>query len=179
MNHTKALIERHLVEVGQPYLALRAGAFLDQTNDPNPEELKKGVYRELVPGARFGMVFTGDLARYLAQAAVEVPDSALNQSVDIGWSTAATGEALGAAFTKVLARPIAVKPAYPAFAVSVVLPLVGLFNSGAKDMSSMIRFMRTGVYVSHNTQKQKDLFGDLYTVEQVVERYCRANALIG
>ena len=42
----------------------------------------------------------------------------------------------------------------------------------------MIRFMGTGVYVSHNTQTQQDLFGDLPTLEQVAERYCRANGLI-
>jgi hypothetical protein len=46
------------------------------------------------------------------------------------------------------------------------------------DMYEMIKWIDTGVYVSKDPQRQKQLFGDLPTVEESVERYCRDRGLI-
>ena len=70
------------------------------------------------------------------------------------------------------------KPAFPGFVVNLILPVAGMFNPGMKDMLSMIKWIKTGVYKSKNTQKQKELFSDLPTVEEAVRRYCRDNKLI-
>jgi hypothetical protein len=53
-----------------------------------------------------------------------------------------------------------------------------MFNPGVKDMHSMIRWIKTGVYISKNTHKQAALFSDLPTVEEAVRRYCRDKKLI-
>jgi hypothetical protein len=41
----------------------------------------------------------------------------------------------------------------------------------------MIKWIDTGVYVSKNPQRQKELFGELPTVEESVRQYCRDRGL--
>lgn len=70
------------------------------------------------------------------------------------------------------------KPAFPGFVVNYILPVIGMFNPGVKDMYSMIKWIKTVVYKSRNTQKQKELFSDLPKVEEAVRRYCKDNKLV-
>jgi uncharacterized protein YbjT (DUF2867 family) len=174
----KYLVEQYLKAIGQPFIALRPGAFLDQAKDFVYSKVQKGVFPAFVPGVSFGMIYTGDLARYAAMAAISVPDSELGISVDVGWDKPVSGEDLAAAFSKVLGKKVVSKPAFPGFVVNIVLPFLGIFNSGARDMHSMIKWISTGIYCSKNTQKQKDLFSDLPTVEEAVKRYCSDKKLI-
>ena len=124
------------------------------------------------------MIYTADLARYMAMAALCVPDSELGSSVDVGWDKPVSGEDLAAAFSKVLGKNVVCKPAFPGFVTNIVLPLVGIFNPVMKDMHAMISWIKTGVYRSSNTQKQKELFSDLPTVEEAVRRYCKDKKLL-
>ena len=75
-------------------------------------------------------------------------------------------------------KKVVSKPAFPGFVVNLILPVAGMFNPGMKDMLSMIKWIKTGVYKSKNTQKQKELFSDLPTVEEAVRRYCRDKNLV-
>jgi len=174
----KHLIEKYLREIGQPFIALRAGAFLDQAKDFVLPKVQKGIFPALVTGVSLGMIYTGDLARYIAMAATSVPDSELGITVDVGWDQPVSGEDLSEAFSKVLGKKVVSKPAFPGFVVNIALPVIGIFNPGIRDMHSMLKWIRTGVYKSKNTQKQKELFSDLPTVEEAVKRYCIANNLI-
>jgi uncharacterized protein YbjT (DUF2867 family) len=174
----KYLVEKYLREIGQPFIALRPGAFLDQAKDFVFPKVQQGVFPAFVPGVSMGMIYTGDLARYAAMAAVSVPDSELGITVDVGWDNPVSGEDLAEAFSKVLGILVLSKPAIPDFAVHFVLPVIGMFNPGVKDMHSMIKWIKTGVYKSKNTQKQKELFSDLPTVEEAVKRYCRDKKLV-
>jgi uncharacterized protein YbjT (DUF2867 family) len=176
--HHKYLAEQYLRETGQPFIALRPGAFLDQAKDYVMKKVPKGIYPAFVPGVSMGMIYTGDLARYAAMAAISLPDSVLGNIVDVGWNQPVSGEDLAKAFSKVLGKKVIAKPAIPGFIVNIVLPAAGIFNPGASDMYAMIKWIRTGVYKSSNTQKQKELFSDLPTVEEAVRRYCRDNKLI-
>jgi uncharacterized protein YbjT (DUF2867 family) len=121
--HQKLMTEEYLAKKRQPYLALRAGAFLDRTRDIVAPKVRKGVFPEWVPGVALSMIYTPDLARYAAQAALDVPASALNQSVDVCWDVPATGPQLAAAFTRALGRPVVAKPAIPPL-LFAVLPLL-------------------------------------------------------
>jgi uncharacterized protein YbjT (DUF2867 family) len=168
----KYLVEEYLKKEKQPFIALRAGAFLDQARDMVLPQVKKGIYPEFFHGIALGMVYTPDLARYAAQAATSLPDAALGRSVDIGWETPATGPLLARAFSMVLGKPVEARPAFPSIATKVVMPFLSLFNEGFRDMSAMMKWVGTGVYVSRNPQIQKELFGDLPTVEEAVRRYC-------
>jgi hypothetical protein len=118
------------------------------------------------------MIYTADLARYMAMAAISVPDSELGTSVDVGWDKPVSGEDLAAAFSKVLGKNVVCKPAFPGFVANIVMPLLGMFNPSVKDLHAMILWIKTGVYKSSNTQKQKELFSDLPSVEEAVSRYC-------
>lgn len=168
--------EQYLAKKGQPYMALRAGAFLDRSRDIVPENLRKGVFPDILPGVPMAVIYSRDLARYAAQAALDLPDSAMNQSVDIGSDVPATGGVLAEAFTKVLGRPIRAKPVIPRPLVPF-LPLVGLLKPSLRDQLAVMKWLRTGDYVSRDPQKQKRLFGELPSVEETVTRYCRDKRL--
>lgn len=174
----KHLVEKYLKEIGQPFIALRPGAFLDQSKDFVASKIQKGIFPAFIPGVSLGMIYTGDLARYAAMAAISVPDNELGIKVDVGWDKPVSGETLAEAFSKVLGKKVVSKPAFPGFVVNILLPFIGIFNPGVKDIHSMIRWIKTGGYISKNTNKQKELFSDLPTVEEAVRRYCRDKKLV-
>jgi uncharacterized protein YbjT (DUF2867 family) len=170
--------EKYLAETGQPYIALRAGAFLDRARDVVAVKVRQGVFPDIVPGVRLSMIYSPDLARYAAQAALDLPASALNQSVDACCDVPATGAMVAAAFARVLGRPVVAKPVFPPLLVAMV-PLVASFMpSRLRDQIPVLAWIRQGGYVSHDSQKQKRLFGELPTIEDSVARYCRDKGLI-
>lgn len=175
--YNKYLIEQYLKEKKQPFIALRPGAFLDQTPDFIIKKITKGMFPSFLTGT-YGIVYTPQLARYTALAAVDLPDTELNTSVDIGWNTPVNEQILAAAFAKVLKKNIAVKPVIPPFVLKYILPVVAKFNDNIDDMYQMIKWIGTGVYISKHPQRQKELFGDLPTAEESVEQYCRDRQLI-
>jgi len=174
----KHLAEKHLRAVGQPFIALRAGAFLDQTPDFVLPKVTAGVFPAFVPGVSMGMIYTPDLARYAAMAAISLRDSALNTAVDVGWDRPASGDDLATAFSTVLGKTVVMKPAFPAFAVNVILPIVGLFKESVRDLHAMITWIRRGVYISKDPQRQRQLFGELPSIEEAVRRYCVDRKLV-
>lgn len=176
-NH-KYLIEKYLKEKGQPFIALRAGAFLDQTRDFVLPQVQKGVFPVFVPDVAYGMIYTPDLARYAALAATSLSEQELNSTVDVGWDSPATGTNVAQAFSKVLGKTVIAKPAFPPFIANVVFPFIGLFVGGLNDMNEMMKWIKNGGYTSKNTQRQKKLFGDLPTIEEAVRRYCKDRKLI-
>lgn len=176
--YNKYLAEQHLKEIGQPFIALRAGAFLDQAKDFAFPKVQQGVYPAFFEGVSLGMIYTADLARYAAMAATSLPDSALNQTVDVGWDQPASGNDIAAAFSKALKKEVVAKPAFPAIVTKVVMPFLALFKENLSDLNAMIKWVEKGVYKSKNTLKQKELFSDLPTVDEAVRRYCIDKKLI-
>ncbi|MDB5284269.1 MAG: family oxidoreductase [Bacteroidota bacterium] len=176
--HNKYLIEKYLAEKKQPYIALRPGAFFDWSDDTIIKGIKKGVVPMFFDGVDYGTIYTADLARYVAIAATSVPDSELNSYVDVGWSTPVNSQTMAAAFSKILNKPIKAKPVIPSFLFKIMAPIASVFSEGMKDMVEMIKWINTGEYISRNTEKQKQLFGDLPTIEEAVRRYCKDKGLI-
>lgn len=176
--YNKYLTEKYLAEKKQPFIALRAGGFIDQARDNVLPKLTKGILPVFFMGVNYGTVYTPDLARYAAKAATSLPDSDLNTSVDIGWSTPVNSETLVTAFSKVLKKPIKAEPVIPPFLVKVMFPILAKFNSGLDDMLQMLKWVKTGNYISKNPLRQKELFGDLPTIEEGVTRYCKDRNLV-
>ncbi len=168
--------ETYLAKTGQPYLALRAGAFLDRARDIVPDQIAKGVFPDILPGVPMALVYSRDLARYAAQAALELPESALNQSVDIGSASPATGAMVAQAFTRVLGRQIVAKPVFSAL-VMALAPLLACVQPRLRDNLAVMKWLRKGGYVSDDPQKQQRLFGDLPTIDEIVARYSRDKRL--
>jgi uncharacterized protein YbjT (DUF2867 family) len=175
--HEKLATERYLAESRLPYLSLRCGAFLDRARDVVATKVPKGVFPDITPGVAMSMTYTPDLARYAAQAALDVPVSALNQNVDVCCDVPGTGPLLAAAFTRALGRPVVAKPVLPRF-VYAVLPVVAWFVPSQRANVAVLAWLKKGGYVSRDTQKQKDLFGELHTIEDTVARYCRDKGLV-
>jgi hypothetical protein len=169
--------DKYLTEQRQPYLALRGGAFLDRAQDVVAPKVRKGVFPDIVPGVALDMIYSPDLARYAAEAALDLPASALNQSVDVCCDVPATGPMVAAAFTRALGRPVVAKPVFPSIVVAM-LPLVAWFVPSLRAQAKVLAWIRRGGYISHAKQKQKDLFGELPTIEDSVARYCRDKGLI-
>lgn len=126
----------------------------------------------------YGIIYTPQLARYTALAAVALPNSELNTSIDVGWDRPVNEKILVAAFSSVLKKEIKTEPVIPAFVLKFVLPVVASFNENIKDMVEMIKWIDKGIYISRNPQRQKELFGELPTPEQSVREYCRDKGLI-
>lgn len=168
--------ERYLAENGQPYLSLRAGAFLDRATDIVPDKIKEGVFPDILPGVPMSLIYSRDLGQYAAQAALDLPDNAMNQAVDIGCDVPVTGDDVALAFSEVLGRPIVAKPVFPRI-VFTLLPLIAWAARRLRDNLAVLKWLRTGGYISHNTEAQKQLFGPLPTVRDAVARYCQDKAL--
>ena len=97
--------------------------------------------------------------------------------MDVCCDVPATGPRVAAAFTRVLGRPVVARPVFPPCVVPL-LPLVAWFVPALRDPLAALAWIRKGGYVSHDRQKQKDLFGELPTIEDSVARYCRDKGLI-
>ncbi len=175
--HNKYLTETYLQEKKQPYIALRSGAFFDWNDNFMLKRISKGVVPVFFTKAGYGTIYTPDLARYLAMAAVSLPDSELNSYVDVGWSKPVNSESLIAAFSKVLDKPFRAKLIVSGL-VFGILCFFAMFIPKLKDMVAMVRWVNTGVYVSKDTARQQKLFGDLPTTEEAVRRYCKDHHLI-
>jgi len=141
-----------------------------------PKNIRKGVFPDILPGVPMALTYSRDLARYAAQAALELPIAALNQSVDIGSDAPATGEGVAAAFSKVLGRPIRPRPVFPRI-VFTMLPAVAWMSPRLRDNLAVLQWLRKGGYVNRAVDKQKQLFGDLPSVEETVARYVRDKGL--
>ena len=172
----KYATEQYLTQAGQPFLSLRAGAFLDRSRDIVPASLGKGEFPDILPGVPMALVYSRDLARYAAQAALDVPASALNQSVDIGSALPATGADVADAFSRVLGRPIRTKPVFSPLLMAAA-PLLSAFMPRLRDNLAVMNWLRKGGYVSRDPQKQAQLFGELPSVEEIVARYSRDKKL--
>jgi hypothetical protein len=84
---------------------------------------------------------------------------------------------VAAAFARVLGRQVVAKPVFPR-ALFTVLPLFATFLPRLGDNLAVLAWLRKGLYVSHEPEKQKELFGDLPTVEETVAWYCRDKGLV-
>lgn len=175
--YNKYLIEKYLAEKKQPFIALRPGAFLDQSPDFIIDKIKKGILPTFLTGT-YGIIYTPQLAKYTAMAAVVLADTALNTSIDIGWEKPVNEDMLKTAFASVLKKNIETKPVIPLFVLKFILPIIAKFNDNIYDMCQMIKWIDTGVYISKNPQRQKDFFGELPTVDESITQYCRDRGLI-
>jgi len=175
--YNKFLIEKYLREKEQPFIALRPGAFLDQTPDFIIKKITKGILPTFLTGT-YGVIYTPQLAKYAAIAAVALPDTELNTSIDIDWDKPVNDKILATAFASVLKKNIQVKAIIPPFVLKFILPVIAKFNDNIHDMYEMIKWIDTGVYISKNPQRQKELFGELPTAAESVAQYCRDRGLI-
>ena len=170
----KHLAERALDEAGVPHVALRPGAFLDQSVDV----FAKGVRKGRIPAmgdrhARWSWVFTDDLARYLAEA-VDLGPEWSGRRIDIGWDRPVSTDELAEVIAAQHGAPVRVW-ALPWPVVSALGAVAGLLSATVRDIVAMLRFFRSGAYVADTTLQARAF--DVPTAEDAVGRWLAGHGL--
>lgn len=167
----KKLIEDYMDQKGVPYVALRPGAFLDQTEkqDFYASGLKKGNLKVLgTTTVKWTNILSDDVAKYLAIAA-------LNESIPLGRMDIGMNEPMNVDMLAKYASEYSGKPikasALPWAIMGSVFSFIGLFKPEIADLKKMFDYMFTGQYVADTSLQQK-YFGEVPTVKDSVFRYC-------
>ena len=163
----KVEAERHLAELGVPYVSLRPGAFFDQIMDMQPGRGRGGFTLSLwAPTVPITFVLSSDVARSLAEA-VDAPVRD-GEHIDLGWDRPLAVSDVAELTGRALGRRVRVLRLAPV--VSAILGLVGRINPGIADFKAMFDFFGTGQYVA-DTRRQSELLGPVPTAETAVARW--------
>ncbi len=167
----KKLIEDYMDHMGVPYVALRPGAFLDQTpkNDFYAGGLKKGNLKVMgTTTIKWTYILSDDVAKYLAIAAMD--DSIPLGRIDIGMTEPMNIQMLAKYAIEYSGKPIKTS-VLPWAIIGSVFSFVGLFKPEMADLKKMFDYMFTGKYVADTSLQQK-YFGEVPSVKDSVFRYC-------
>ena len=168
----KKLIEDYMDKMQIPYIALRAGAFLDQ--DPKTDIYAKGLRKGHLKvlgstSIKWTNILTEDLARYLAISAID--NTIPLGKIDIGMNEPMNAEILAKFASEYTGKPIKTS-AIPWAVIGTVFSIGGIFKSQMWDLKKMFDYFFTGQYIADTTLQQK-YFGDIPTVKDSVMRYCK------
>lgn len=168
----KKLAENYMKEKGIDYIALRPGAFLDQSQDFLGGSLKRGdrfavsMWNKKVA---ISWIYTPDLAQYFSDA-IGLPATANRKSIDVGWSrNVSMQDVVGIAAAK-LDRSIGCI-SVPWLLRVTLLYTVGWFSPFVSEVIHMFNYFDTGEYIINDTSMQEQYFGKPPTPEEVVHRY--------
>lgn len=167
----KKLIEDYLDKQSVPYVALRPGAFLDQSSNQDffAKGLKKGKLQMFgAVTAKWTNILTDDLAKYLAIAAID--DTIPNTKIDIGMNEPLSIEMIAKYASEYSGSNIKAS-SLPWSLVGPILSFLGLFKSETKDMKKMFDYMLAGKYIADTTLQEK-YFKEVPTARDSVYRYC-------
>lgn len=168
----KWIAEEYMKEQKIPYIALRPGAFLDQTDDYLGDGIVRGdsfavsVWDKTVP---IGMIYTPDLAKYFAEA-IDLPEDANGQFIEVGWSRPIAYEEIVSICSAKLNRKIRCF-GLPRFFRTSIIYTVGWFSPFWCEMFRMMNFFGTGAYVNSDIETQRKYFGEPPSPEEVIGRY--------
>lgn len=167
----KKLIEDYMDQKGVPYVALRPGAFLDQTEkqDFYASGLKKGNLKVLgTTMVKWTNILSDDVAKYLAIAALD--ENIPLGRMDIGMNEPMNVDMLAKYASEYSGKPIKAS-ALPWAVLGSVFSFIGLFKPEIADLKKMFDYMFTGQYVADTSLQQK-YFGEVPSVKDSVFRYC-------
>jgi len=167
----KKLIEDYMDQKGVPYVALRPGAFLDQTEkqDFYASGLKKGNLKVLgTTKVKWTNILSDDVAKYLAITALD--ESIPLGRIDIGMNEPMNVEMLAKYASEYSGKRIKAS-ALPWAIIGSVFSFIGLFKPEMADLKKMFDYMFTGQYIADTSLQQKH-FGEVPSVKDSVFRYC-------
>ena len=151
--------------MGINFVALRPGAFLDQTPDSDylgdsvikNQSFTVSVWDKTVP---IGMIYTKDLANYFAQA-IEIEakdDESKYLSIDLGWTKPVTYEEVVSIINTKLNRNMSCY-AVPNWLRLTLIYTVGTVSKFWKEMFQMFTWFGQGDYVNTVELQTKYLGG--------------------
>ena len=173
---------------GISYVALRPGAFLDQTpsQDYLGDSIRKGssfavsVWDKNVP---IGMIYTKDLADYFVKS-IDIPtttnDEKQQLSIDVGWTTPIDYIDVVNIINKKLNNRKNMKVyGLPQWFRTTLVYTIGCFSKLNSDMFRMFSWFGKGEYIStdntHHLQLQ--YFGPIPTPDDAIERWLNEKVL--
>ena len=166
----KKLIEDYLKQKGVPFVALRPGAFIDQTAKADfwASGLRKG--KLTVIGStkiKWSYILTEDLAECLALAAIspQIPEGIIDVATDEPMNTEQVAE-YASEYTGEKVK----LSSLPWPMIRMVFGLIGLFNPWMGDLRKMFDFFLSGKYIA-DTSQQKKVFGKVPTTRDSMFRY--------
>ena len=173
----KKLHEDYIRSSGINFVALRPGAFLDQTPDSDylgdsvskNQSFTVSVWDKTVP---IGMIYTKDLAEYFAKA-IEIDakdDESKYLSIDLGWTKPVTYEEVISIMNNKLNRNISCY-ALPNWFRLTLIYTVGSFSNFWKEMFQMFTWFGQGDYVNTVELQTKYLGGNPPTPEDAIGRW--------
>jgi uncharacterized protein YbjT (DUF2867 family) len=173
--HDKALTEQRLDASGLDYIALRPGAFVDQSQDFWVAGLRKGRLDALGdPDVRWSYIHTHDLARFLV-AAVDLPPGAPRR-IDVGCDRPVCMREIAAVLSSLLRRTVGVR-SLPWPVASALFALQSLRDPWMGDFRRMFAYILRGGYVADLAQQRRWL-GEAPSIEDALRRYARDAGLL-
>jgi uncharacterized protein YbjT (DUF2867 family) len=171
--YQKKLIEDYLEQQGVPFVALRPGGFLDSLL--SAKAVQRGQIRGMIsPSARASTILAEDVARYLVQS-VDTP-AVLGKRVALGAEPVVDLHEIARLLSDILGRKITVQN-LPDFAVKSMMSVAGLFSPTMRDFKPMLAYVASGQYVADTTE-QRQLFGDVPTIEDSLRRWATQEGLL-
>lgn len=164
--------EEYLKEKEIPFVALRPGLFLDQSDDYLGDAIVGGksfaicMWDKTVP---VGMVYTPDLAKLFADA-IDLPDDANGKSIEVGWSRPISYEEVVSICSTKVDRKLSCY-GLPKIVRYAMMYTIGWFSPFMNEMIKMFNYFDTGLYVNTDTETQSKYFGAPPTPEDVIGRY--------
>jgi uncharacterized protein YbjT (DUF2867 family) len=171
--YQKKMIEDYLEQQGVPFVALRPGGFLDSLL--SAKAVQRGQIRGMIsPSARASTILAEDVARYLVQS-VDTP-AVLGKRVALGAEPVVDLHEIARLLSDILGRKITVQN-LPDFAVKSMMSVAGLFSPTMRDFKPMLAYVASGQYVADTTE-QRQLFGDVPTIEDSLRRWATQEGLL-
>lgn len=171
----KHRVEQYLDGSGIPCVALRPGAFVDQSTDFWIGGLRRGRLPVLGdPDVRWSYVHTQDLASRLA-AATDLPADA-PRVIDVGCDRPVSMREVASLISSRLGRPIALQ-VLPWPIASALFAVQGLANPWMSDFRKMFGYILRGGYVA-DLDAQRRWLGEPEPIERAVERYLEGTGLV-
>jgi uncharacterized protein YbjT (DUF2867 family) len=165
--YDKYLVEQYMIEQNVPFVALRPGCFIDQTDDYLGNSLKSGssfcvsMWNKTVP---IGMILTKDLAQYFADA-IELPETANNTTIDVGLSRPVTMVEVATICGN---HPQVGRTLYcvavPSLLRMLVRYTIGYWKPFVAEMINMFTYFDSGLYINQ-VDRQTQWFGPPPTPE--------------
>ena len=174
----KAFAESKLRILGVPFVAIRPGAFLDQSKDFLAQNIQKNFYLGLgdTDKTRWSWVYTPDLAHVLVQA-LFADSSIIGKIIEVGWANEpVTNRELADAIAQVTARKLK-RVTIPWWIMRLITAIVSPFNQGFGDLGRMFLYFKKGHYVA-DAVLHEAFFGSPPTMEDALKRWALSNQLI-
>jgi len=176
----KAVVEDLLQQQKVPFVSIRAPAFIDQDPDIVGDNVKKGRFIALGDTTtKWSLIYSDDLASYLAKAASSQDPSMLNKQINVGWKERAlSNEEIRNLLARITKKDLSMYTVPWFLMEAFIKPMKWLKQELAHDLLLMFKYYKTGKYVVPSLEEHERYFGPAPTAMDALTRYAKDKKLI-